>query len=98
MSIMSNGSDDYSRYRSFAERYVVERAGTFRVGYEQEDAWKAQQDALSIYNSIDNIATRQYGNPATPQQIYKEAAQQFSAAAQLMNLPQLLTSRMPPKK
>ena len=43
---------DYDRFRSFAERYVVERAGSFRTGFEQEDAFAAVLDAKGIYNNI----------------------------------------------
>jgi hypothetical protein len=43
---------DFDRFRSFAERYVVERAGSFRTGFEQEDAFAAVLDAKGIYNNI----------------------------------------------
>lgn len=44
-----------TRYRSFAERYVVERASTFRPGHEEEDAWKAAMSAKTAYNMIREV-------------------------------------------
>ena len=43
---------DTTRFRSFAERYVIERASSFRVGHEKEDAWSAIKDADRIYKMI----------------------------------------------
>lgn len=43
---------DFDRFRSFTERYVIERAGSFRTGFEQEDAFAAVLDAKGIYNNI----------------------------------------------
>ena len=39
-------------FQSFAERYIIERAGTFRAGKEQEDAWLALQDAKKIFGMV----------------------------------------------
>jgi hypothetical protein len=44
--------DPNSRFVSFAERYIIARAGTFRRGYEQEDAWLALQDAQKVYDMV----------------------------------------------
>lgn len=43
---------DLDRARSFIERYVIERASQFRFGKEQEDAWRASQDAAAIYEKM----------------------------------------------
>lgn len=43
---------DYDRFRSFAERYVIERATHFEVGKEREMAWNATLDAKTIYKNI----------------------------------------------
>lgn len=43
---------EYDRFRSFAERYIIERAGQFRPGFEREDAWNATIDAKTIYQNI----------------------------------------------
>lgn len=43
---------DLDRARSFMERYIIARAPLFRVGFEEEDAWKAILAAKSIYRSI----------------------------------------------
>ncbi len=42
-------SNSDSRFRSFAERYIVARAATFRVGHEAEDGWLALLDARRLY-------------------------------------------------
>jgi hypothetical protein len=44
-----------TRYRSFAERYVIERASTFRPGHEDEDAWMAAMRAKTAYNMIKEV-------------------------------------------
>lgn len=57
---MANDLADETRFRSFAERYVIERASTFRVGGvdEMEDAWNAVARAKTIYNHIREKALR----------------------------------------
>ena len=47
---------DVTRFRSFAERYVIERANTFKVETEMEDAWNAVERAKAIYKHIENVA------------------------------------------
>ena len=47
---------DFDRFRSFAERYVIERASSFRTGYEQDDAWTAILDAKAVYHQISEQA------------------------------------------
>lgn len=47
---------DFDRFRSFAERYVVERATHFTKGKEREDAWQATLDAKTIYANIARSA------------------------------------------
>jgi hypothetical protein len=47
---------DVARFRSFAERYVIERASTFKGETEMEDAWNAVERAKSIYKHIENVA------------------------------------------
>lgn len=42
-------AEQLDRFRSFCERYVIARAGTFEVGREQEQAWLAIQDAKKVY-------------------------------------------------
>lgn len=41
------------RLSSFIERYVVERAGSFRAGFEKEDGFTAIQDANTLYELIE---------------------------------------------
>lgn len=50
------GDIPHSRFRSFAERYVIERARTFQQGNELEDAWQATLQARTIYNQIAAVA------------------------------------------
>jgi len=40
------------RFRSFAERFLIERAGTFRADHIAEDTWLCVQDAKRAYNMI----------------------------------------------
>jgi hypothetical protein len=47
---------DVTRFRSFAERYVIERASTFKADTEMQDAWSAVERAKSIYKHIENVA------------------------------------------
>ncbi len=47
---------EVTRFRSFAERYVVERASTFPVGQEREASWQAILDAKHIYKRINYAA------------------------------------------
>lgn len=44
---------DEARVRSFIERYVIERASTFRQDKEQEDGWKTIQMGISLYKMIE---------------------------------------------
>lgn len=46
------GEPDDQRFRSFAERYVITRAATFRVGHEVDDGWAAVLDARQLYKAI----------------------------------------------
>ena len=54
---------DLDKFRSFAERYVIERAASFRAGFEKEDGWEAIQTARSLYKMIEGVgqtANREY--------------------------------------
>src|SRR5208283_2208254 len=64
----ANMVSDEERYRSFAERYVIERASTFRKDHEQEDAFKAYQDALSIFRNISEVAKQKFQVPGPTQE------------------------------
>lgn len=44
------------RFRSYAERYVLARAPTFREGHEDEDAWQATLQAQGAYKRIAEVA------------------------------------------
>lgn len=46
-------SEEAKRFRSFAERYVIQRASMFRVGFEKEDAFAAVMDAKTVYKQIE---------------------------------------------
>ena len=41
---------EQTRFRSFAERYVIERASGFK---SDNDAWTAVQDAMRVYKMIE---------------------------------------------
>ncbi len=62
---MSNGSSgslgdgsvfQIDRFRSFAERYIIERARNFTKGKELEEGWQAAQDAKKLYQIIADAA------------------------------------------
>ena len=46
---------EQTRFRSFAERYVIERASGFK---SDTDAWTAVQDAIRIYRMIEQQSGR----------------------------------------
>lgn len=49
--------EEEKRFRSFAERYVIERASTFRSGeHELEDAWSCVERAKKAYGMIADQA------------------------------------------
>src|SRR5262245_44148619 len=45
-------AEQYSRYESFLERYVLERASSFRQGLEREEAYQAGMDGRTAYEMI----------------------------------------------
>lgn len=49
---MAMGQGEKERFRSFAERYVIERAGHWKPGEEDTGAWAAIQDAKRVYHLI----------------------------------------------
>lgn len=77
-------AQDFDRFRSFAERYVVARAPTFDPKTEQEDAWEALLNARTIYEQIGQMS-KNVDTPDT-QQMLAGAATPLSAAG--MNRPQ----------
>ena len=46
---------EQTRFRSFVERYVIERASGFK---SDTDAWTAVQDAMRIYRMIEQQSGR----------------------------------------
>jgi hypothetical protein len=44
--------ETFTRRQLFVERYVLERAGSYRKGFEKEDAWQAALDSEKIYDMI----------------------------------------------
>lgn len=72
---MSDQNDEL-RFRSFAERYVIERASTFRVGgnEELEDAWNAVARAKTLYNHIREKSLRVAPDAANDEDPYFDKA------------------------
>ena len=60
---MEKNMAEYDRFRSFAERYIVERASTFTKSKEREEAWAATLDAKTIYQNIARAAQDAEGPP-----------------------------------
>jgi hypothetical protein len=44
-----------TRFRSFAERWLIERAGTFRADRIDEDTWRSIQDAKRAYKQCQAV-------------------------------------------
>lgn len=76
---------DVTRFRSFAERYVIERASLFKGETEMEDAWNAVERAKTIYNHIENVAmveaAKDLAGISGQGQVTQAGALQGSAAA-----------------
>ena len=53
--MLGQANQAYTRFQSFAERYIIERAGQFKLGNEKQDAWNAILDAKSIYGMIEGV-------------------------------------------
>lgn len=60
---MVSQNKEQERFRSFAERYLVERASTFRVGSEDEDAWKCGLNARTAYDMVEQLAMKYADKP-----------------------------------
>ncbi len=58
-------NQNYTRFQSFAERYIIERAGQFKLGNEKQDAWNAILDAKSIYGMIEGVDRAQQSQETT---------------------------------
>ena len=52
---------EQTRFRSFAERYVIERASGFK---SDTDAWTAVQDAMRVYKMIEQQSTHVSRQPS----------------------------------
>lgn len=50
---MAQNETNESRFRSFCERYMIERASTFRAAHEEEDQWTCMLNAKSAYRKIE---------------------------------------------
>lgn len=72
---------EQTRFRSFAERYVIERASGFK---SDTDAWTAVQDAMRVYRMIEQQSVRvSHPQAGLAQQadVGQQALQTFSWAA-----------------
>jgi hypothetical protein len=54
--VQHNEGQNMAGIQSFLERYVIERAGSFRVGHEGEDTWKAILDGRRAFEQIQRTA------------------------------------------
>lgn len=82
-------AQDFDRFRSFAERYVVARAPTFDPKTEQEDAWEALLNARTIYEQIGQMS-KTVDPPAT-----QLLAGQAPAAGNLSRTPPQMNATFP---
>ena len=44
-----------TRFRSFAERWVIARADKFRTDHIEEDTWRSIQDARRAYKQVEAV-------------------------------------------
>jgi hypothetical protein len=51
--VRETSATDQTRFRSFAERYLLTRAPHWPVGKETELAWEATLDAKRLYRMIE---------------------------------------------
>ena len=72
-----------TRFRSFAERYVIERASSFKEDTEQNDAWKAILQAKTVYKMIHGIANTLTMDDEASQQAQSNQAQSNQAQGKL---------------
>ena len=89
---------DFDRFRSFAERYVIERASSFRTGHEQEDAWTAILDSKTLYHQISEQAKYMDKPEQAPSQgvgAMQQAASNPYRGAVSVRLPQVVTTPPP---
>lgn len=86
--------DNYSRVRSFVERYVIARASHFAVGNEREDAWKAMLDGRSMFDQIGMLEAKdgQVGQFGTQPGKAANPTQGQGACGPVTNLPQTSVS------
>lgn len=89
---MADPATERTLFRSFAERYVVERASTFRVGHEDEDGWKAILHSKTIYKQIHNLADATWLVPG----VIQPGSQQLGAQGATGAWPQLSKLVSPP--
>ena len=65
------------RFQSFAERYVIARAPTFKTGNEREEAWRAVLDARGMYRQITEMQrSEEHPDEAQPPERGLEAGAQ----------------------
>ena len=75
-----------TRFRSFAERYVIERASSFKEDTEQNDAWKAILQAKTVYKMIHGIANTLTMDDEASQQAQRKLCQNLKQAAPYPNI------------
>jgi hypothetical protein len=78
VAITNNGG--YTRFRSFMERYLIERASSFTKGNELEDAWNAMLDAQTLYKKMAGMSDPDDPMSHNPTATEIQAAQQAPAS------------------
>lgn len=78
--------NEKTRFRSFAERYLIERASTFTLGKEKEDAFMVIEDAKTMYAMVETASRRltmppDEDRPGTQAGIIPQAPRGITAAA-----------------
>lgn len=81
MAQMSQNESNETRFRSFAERYVLARAHMFREGHEEEDQWTCMLNAKSAYRKIEAMGRGITNEDEAMRDKHVEAAQQAGQQA-----------------
>lgn len=78
---------DITRWRSFAERYLVERAAAFEPGKEMEGIWTEVNNALSAYEHIYHVGVANTGKPMGAPDVPAMPEEQTLAALAAVHAP-----------
>lgn len=96
---MDSKAFDVTRWRSFAERYLIERAATFEPGEEVKGIWQETLNALTAYQHIYHVGMANDGKdiaiPAAVPAVVSATETDLSSLLVDRNWYQNLASKLP---